>query len=98
MSKRRNKVPQPGTPPTNSFRWFNLFASAEQAEELLRSSGWALLAADLKDKVAQHSNDIVHGIPATAEANAQMNFFRGKVAAFEDLLGLAEELKEWEKS
>ncbi len=57
-----------------------------------------LLLADLREKVGQLSDDIVHNIPATAEKNAEMNFFRGKVSAFEDLLGLAQELEEWKKA
>jgi len=47
--------------------------------------------------VAQHSADIVHGITSSAEKNAEMNFWRGKIAAFEDLLGLAEDLADWKK-
>jgi hypothetical protein len=97
MPKRR-KVPLPGTDPTSSYRWSTLFANVEEAEALLLQPGWRLLQSDLMDKAAQHSNDIVHGIPATAEKNAEMNFWRGKVAAFEDLIGLAEELEEWKKA
>jgi hypothetical protein len=48
--------------------------------------------------VAELSGNIVHAVPATAEKNAELNFFRGKVAAFEDLLGLAEELEDWKKT
>jgi hypothetical protein len=41
---------------------------------------------------------LIHKIPSTEEARAGENFWRGKISAFEDLLGLAEELKEWKES
>jgi hypothetical protein len=62
---------------------------------LLSQPGWAVLLSDLQDKADSLSYQIVHKIPSTDEAVAGENFLRGKVSAFEDLLGLAEELKQW---
>lgn len=56
-----------------------------------------MLLADLSLKVADHQYQLVHDIPATAEALAKQNFFRGKIAAFEDLLELKDELKQWKE-
>jgi hypothetical protein len=94
---KRQLVPLPGQPPMDSQRWPNLFAQGE-AEVLFSHRGWAAVLADLKDKVRELSDDIVHRVPSTPEANAELNFFRGKVAAFEDLLGLGEEWEQWKKT
>jgi hypothetical protein len=48
--------------------------------------------------VAEHSRDIVHGIPKNEVDVAEQNFLRGKVSAFEDLLELAQEYQEWKES
>ena len=58
---------------------------------------WAALLRDCQGKVEEYSYKVIHGIPVTSKDEAEQNYLRGKVGAFEDLLGLAEELKEWRK-
>jgi hypothetical protein len=41
---------------------------------------------------------IVHDLKPTREGEAEQNFQRGQVAAFERLLEFEEELKEWRES
>jgi hypothetical protein len=45
--------------------------------------------------VEELGHDIIHKIPYTPEQIATDNFWRGKISAYEDLIGLAEESKEW---
>jgi hypothetical protein len=94
MAKRSN-LPPPGADPTSSYRWSKLFENVEAAEDLFHSPGWLLLLQDLKGKVDEHSAQVVHGLPVERKHDAEQCFFRGKIAAFEDLEGLSEELKEF---
>lgn len=55
------------------------------------------LLKDCQEKAEAEGYKIIHGIPPDAKAVAEQNFFRGKISAWEDLLGLAEELKVWRK-
>jgi hypothetical protein len=57
-----------------------------------------VVLSDLRDKAASHSYDIVHGLPQTGADEAEQNFLRGKVSAFEDLIGLAEEYRDWKET
>jgi len=84
--------------PSQSQRWPNLFGNAEQAEVLLQEPSFQLLLADLQRVVEQRSHEIIHNVPYTQEAKDADNYWRGKISAFEDLLGLAEELREWKES
>jgi hypothetical protein len=40
----------------------------------------------------------VHNVPWNPEIVAEQNFMRGKISAYEDLAGLAEELREWKEA
>lgn len=57
-----------------------------------------MVLADLAGKVEEFSHEITHGIPKNSVDEAEQNFMRGKISAFEDLIGLAEEYKEWKES
>lgn len=57
-----------------------------------------MLLADLRDKVQAHSYEITHGVPRSEVDVAEQNFLRGKISAFEDLIGLAEEYREWKEN
>ena len=99
MAKRNQQHPLvAAADPSTSKRWPNLFANEQAVEALVHSPEWAVVLADLRDKVAVHSYDIVHGLPKNSVDEAEQNFMRGKVSAFEDLIGLAEEYREWKES
>lgn len=57
-----------------------------------------MLLADLRLVVEERGYEIVHGIPKNDADVAEQNFLRGKISAFEDLIGLAEEYREWKES
>src|SRR5437879_2670368 len=98
MPKRKTQGHPQAADPNLSLRWPNLFSSAEQVEALLHFPPWAVLLADLVGKVEEFSHDITHGLPKNDVDTAEQNFMRGKISAFEDLIGLAEEYKEWKES
>jgi hypothetical protein len=94
MAKRKDSNP---VDPTSSLRWPNLFKEIEVAEVLVVRPEWAVLLADLRLLASEAGDFILHNVPTTDAATAEQNFFRGKIAAFEDLLGLAEEVREWKE-
>ena len=98
MPKRKMQGHPQAVDPTQSRRWPNLFNSAEQVEALLHFQPWEVLLADLALRVEEFSHDITHGIPKNETDVAEQNFMRGKISALEDLIGLAEEYKEWKES
>jgi hypothetical protein len=51
----------------------------------------------LRAKVEDSTYEVIHGIPKSEVDVAEQNFMRGKISAFEDLIGLAEEYKEWKE-
>lgn len=92
MSRKSNRQTQ------ESFRWPALFANPEVPERLFLEQGWQLLEQELREKSETLAHSIVHKLPVTMEAHAEQNFQRGKLAAYEDLLGLREELKEFKNA
>lgn len=42
-----------------------------------------------------NSEQVVHGLPVSEKDVAEQNFLRGKIAAYEDFIELADELKQW---
>ena len=78
-----------------SLRWPKLFGNPEQGQSLFQTKGWEALLLDLKAKAEELSHKIIHEVPVSMDDAATQNFYRGKVAAYEDLLGIAEELGSW---
>ena len=60
---------------------------------MLASEGFRALLADCKAKAEAMSSQIVHTIPADEQGNREQFYWRGKVVAYEDFLGIAEDLK-----
>jgi hypothetical protein len=60
---------------------------------MLVSAGFQALLADCRDKAEKMSWTVVHTLPTTPEAHVEQSFFRGKITAYEDFLGIAEDLK-----
>lgn len=78
-----------------SFRWPKLFERAELAGLLFLAEAWPKLVEDCCNRAENLKFKVVHNIPTTKEAEAEQNFQRGQIAAFEDFIGLEQELKEW---
>lgn len=57
-----------------------------------------MLLEDCQAKAEELSYKIAHNIPENEMAEKQMNYYRGRLSVFEDLLGLAQELKEWKEA
>jgi len=51
------------------------------------------LVLDCRDKAQDLSYQIVHGLPASQQANIEQAFFRGKIQAYEDIADIVEDLK-----
>jgi hypothetical protein len=66
-------------------------------EALFHDEGFITLQADLALYVKDKGSAIIHGIPKNEVDVAEQNFLRGKISAFEDLIELAEEYKEWKE-
>lgn len=79
------------------MRWPRLFADPDQAEVLFHDQGFLNLQADLAFLVKEKVHSIIHGIPKNEVDVAEQNFLRGKISAFEDLIEIAEEYKEWKE-
>jgi hypothetical protein len=77
-----------------SVRWPKFFSDVEAAQAVLQEEGIRALLADCRDKAADLSAQVVHDVTWDAETVAKQNFMRGKISAYEDLAGLAEELRE----
>lgn len=98
MAKRNQQHPlAAAVDPSQSLRWPMLFAKDSGLEALLHYQEWEVLLRELQDKVNSYSYDIGHGIPKNEVDVAEQNFLRGKISAFEDLIGLAEEYREWKE-
>lgn len=81
-------------------RWPNLYSNAEEAADLLNHPGWILLLRDLQEsrgRVDSLKHMVLYDLPADEIAERKQMFFRGKIAAYEDVINLAKDLKEWKE-
>lgn len=84
----------------DSRRWPNLYSELEQAAELVHSQGWTLLLKDLQGSRGRLDNlkrMTLYSIPKDEAAEKIQCFYRGKIAAYEDVINLAKDLKEWKE-
>jgi len=44
------------------------------------------------------SDNIVHGLPVSERDNMEQALFRGKISAFEDICGIAEDLESYREA
>ena len=94
MPKRQHNLPTP----ENSLRWPALFRDPELAALLFLAPGWVKLVEDCQAKAEDLRYKIVYNVPTTPEATMEQTFWRGKVAALEDIIGLEKDLKEWRQT
>ena len=84
----------------DSRRWPNLYGDVELAAELVHSRGWTLLLQDLLEsqgRVNTLKHITIYNVPRDEAAEKIQCFYRGKIAAYEDVINLAKDLKQWKE-
>jgi hypothetical protein len=55
-----------------------------------------VLAEDLANKSVDLARQIVDTLPVSVQHDIEQSYFRGKIKAYEEILGIGEDLKNWQ--
>ena len=75
-----------------------LFKDVDSAEELLHHPAFLRLVADCQGWASELKDVLAERAPADRMDDARQNAMRGRIEIYEDIAGIAEDLKIWKET